>query len=82
MNDPDYRMPFLVGAGVIAGLFFGKAAYDHMFVEGLTDEERKGIFLAAATVILGYGATKLVNLDEYWWLTTESAAKKAEASVR
>jgi hypothetical protein len=77
----DQRMAVIVGMGLIGGVFFAKVGLEHMFVEGLTDKERKGIFVAVASGLALWGLTKMVDLQEHWYLTADTAAEKAAAEA-
>lgn len=63
--DPNQGLYLTVGLGVIGGLFIGKYAYEHLFVEGLTAEERKGMLLFAAGTAAIWGIGKLMEIPEY-----------------
>lgn len=52
--------------GVIGGLFVAKTAMEQMFVEGLSAEERKGVFILAAVAATGIAAKQLFDIDERW----------------
>ncbi len=66
-KPPIDGMPLLVGAGVVVGILFGNVAVKHLFVEGLTEEERKGMLLFAASGLAIWGAKTFFELDETWW---------------
>lgn len=64
MTLDEKRMATLV-LGAIGGLVIGKIAYEHVFVEGLTDAERSGMIragLAGATV---WAVRTFVDLRPY-----------------
>ena len=63
--DQQDRMLVVVGLGTIGGLFIGYQAVQHLFVEGVTSEERKGVLMYSAAALAAWGLTKLVDLGEY-----------------
>lgn len=75
--DEQQRNLVLVAMGVIGGAAIGWAAYQHMFIRGMEDKERKNIIGLAAGFGLMYGAAKLFDIDEKWW-NLEAAAEAAE----
>lgn len=75
VNTLDITKPeaqFLIVAGVIGGSFLGYQAVTHMFAEGLTTEERKGLLSFAAITFGWWGVSKLIDLDKIWWMNLEA----------
>lgn len=72
---------FLIAGGVIGGLAIGSAAYRHMFVEGMTAEERKPLLLGALGALAYLGIKMLVDVEHAWW-TFEGLSSRAEAAIR
>ena len=57
-----------VGLGVLGGVFIGKAAVEHMFVEGFSDHERKNLLLFAASGFALWAAQTFFNIGPLWWV--------------
>lgn len=55
-----------IAMGLIGGGVIGYWAIDHMFVEGLTDQERKGMMIAGVSAACLYVAERFGWLD---WIT-------------
>lgn len=72
---------FLIVTGVIGGLFIGYQAYQHMFVEGLTARERKGMLVFAGSTLALWAVEQFYTLDEIRFLTPEGVAQKIEQTV-
>jgi hypothetical protein len=53
-----------VALGAVGGLFIGKEAHRHLFVTGLDPDERRGLFLFAASALGLWGVQQLVDLDK------------------
>lgn len=66
MSSDDSKL-LVIGIGVLGGAALGKAAIDHMFVEGLTARERKGIFKGVASGLAFFGMLKLYELHRAWY---------------
>lgn len=77
-------MPFVLGLGVIGGLAIGSWAVEHLFVEGTSDKERRGILIFSAVTIAGYAAANLLDVDRRWYSVDawiEEADRAAGASA-
>lgn len=79
MTDIDKQLLFLVFGGTVGGIFLGSEAVKHLFVEGLTKQERKGLLAFSAVGIGAYAIGNLLELDEEWkkWLMLDTAAEAA-----
>lgn len=81
---PDLTRPeaqLLIVLGVVGGTTIGYYAYQHMFVEGLTAKERKNMLIFAAGTLAVWAANEFLDLEEYWYLTPETAAEKIEKAL-
>lgn len=58
---PDERQMVVVALGVIGGLGVGYYAVRHMFVQGLTPDERSNMLRLAASAAIYIGVTQLVD---------------------
>ena len=65
--------------GVAGGAAIGYWGIDHMFVKGLTDEERKGMLVAGLSALCLYAAERLGWLD---WITVTSLSEKATVEAK
>jgi hypothetical protein len=74
------RFAVVVSLGVIGGLGVVSMASKGL-KEGVADEERRGLLIAAAVGLGGYAAAKLWNLEKEWWFSPEEAAKKARKAA-
>ncbi len=72
------RLGFLLACGLVGGAAIGNWAYQHLFVEGLTDKERRPIVFGLGSIVLVYGVAKLLDADNRWWLTVGGMAEEAE----
>ena len=63
--------------GVIGGFAIAAAGYQHVVVEGLTDDERKGVAKFIGASLFVGGVWWLLDLDERW-LHVETAAQLLE----
>jgi hypothetical protein len=68
----------IVAASVLAGFMIAAEGVKHLFVEGLEDKERKGLLQLATIGLTAWGMSKLIDLDEHWYLTIEGVSKKLE----
>jgi len=75
--DEQQQKLVLVGMGVVGGAAIGWAAYQHMFVQGMEEKERRTLLQLTAVTVLTYAAAKLFDIDEKWW-NAEKAAEAAE----
>lgn len=64
MTLEEKRMATLV-LGAIGGLVIGKKAYEHLFVEGLTEDERKNLLRAGVTGAAIWAIKEFVDLRPY-----------------
>lgn len=53
-----------VGLSVVAGAFMGSVVVEQMFVEGLTDKERRNLLAISGVVLAGMAAKKFLDIDE------------------
>lgn len=65
MLSEDQRMLLAVGMGTIGGLFIGYQMISHLFVHGVSSEEKRNILMYAAGVAAVWGIVKLVDLGQY-----------------
>ncbi len=77
MNFPVTQNQSAVGLGVFAGLFVGKWAFEHLFVEGLDTKMRRDLIALGAGAGACYGLAYLLDVD-FNWFTTTGATQKAE----
>jgi len=85
MDETPVRTWIVLGAGVIGGAAIGKMAFDHMFVHGLTDEERKRLVGLGVGAVFVYGAAYALGVDSKWLNTSElveEAGKQIEIFVK
>lgn len=75
------KLPLLVGLGVVGGTMIGWWAVQHLFVEGITGEERKNFLVFSGAMLAIWGASELVGLDKAWWLTVEGIAGHATSAL-
>lgn len=62
----DPRVLALLGLGVVGGLLLGKEAVGHLFVEGMTAEERKGMLIFGGSIVGLWAATELAGINPRW----------------
>jgi hypothetical protein len=70
VKDFDLSNPRVLGAlglGLVGGLFLGKEAVAHLFVEGLTAAERKGMLIFGGSIVGLWAAKELLDLDPHWY---------------
>lgn len=86
MSETTFDMPRLVaalGLGAIGGLALGRLGYEHMFVVGLTEKERRtmmGLAVGAGSV---YIVATVFGIDRKWWdLGAAAAAAETELTKR
>lgn len=84
-DTDDPRVLALLGIGVIGGLFLGKEAVTHLFVDGMTAEERKGMLIFGGSIIGLWAATELAGIPARWislgpWL--EDPQKEFDAAQK
>jgi hypothetical protein len=53
-----------IALGSIGGFAIASWAYEHLFVEGLTDEERRGLLAGSVVTVMTYGMVKLFDSIE------------------
>lgn len=80
MTDETFRYGMATAFGVVGGVAIGEWAFDHLFVEGLEDKERKTLLLVGAVAVLTFGTVKLLDLDEKY-LTVEGTFDKASEYI-
>jgi hypothetical protein len=61
----DQRTLLAVGMGTIGGLFIGYQMVSHLFMHGVTSEEKRNILMYAAGVAAVWGVVKLFDLGQY-----------------
>lgn len=82
LNVPSgLGMPLVVGMGVIGGVFLGAQGAKHMFVEGLTADERKNILMYGASALAIWGIAQLFKLEDAWWASPEGMFEKAKQQL-
>lgn len=81
MNQFDYKMPMVIIMGIIGGTAIGSWAYQHAFVEGFTDKERKEIFKLVGTSLAVYAFYELVMTEEEFQRNVDALYNKALHSV-
>lgn len=64
---------WVLGLGIVGGLFIGSWGVSHLFGEGLDERERKQL-LTAGGVGVFMGAMMLLDVDEKWWNVEKTAA--------
>ncbi len=85
MQLPDLSKPeaqVLVVAGIVGGLLIGRSAIHHMFVEGMTAKERKNMLIFSASCLAAWGASKLIDLETYWFLLPDTIVQKAAQELK
>jgi hypothetical protein len=80
MLDEHQRLALVAGMGILGGLAIGSWAFEHMFVEGLEDKERKSLIGFGALAVGAYGLVTLLDLDKRW-LDVEGTAEKAQEFI-
>ena len=77
-------MQIAVALGVIGGLAIGSWGVRHMFVEGMTDEERRNILMYSGGVGLAIGLVYFADLDKKWtrWLFVDTAGQALEEEMQ
>jgi hypothetical protein len=70
------RANLTIGLGVVGGLIIGSVIYKQAFVEGLTSDERKNIFLYGAGIALWYGLDQLFDIQKQLDEASTAAAKE------
>lgn len=80
MTDESFRYGMAAALGVAGGVAIGKWAFDHLFVEGLEDKERKTLIVVGAVAALTFGTFKLFDLDEKY-MTVEGTFEKAQEYI-
>lgn len=63
---PESSKWLAIGMGVAGGAVIASWGYEHMFVHGLTRDEKRGLGMLGASALLAYGLVKLAHLDEKW----------------
>lgn len=74
MAPTDLSKWFAIGMGVIGGAVIASWGYEHMFVHGLTRDEKRNLGVLGAGALLTYGIVKLAKLDERL-MTTEGVVQ-------
>lgn len=80
---PQTRLIIMALGGALGGYVLGKAAYEHLFVEGLTDDERKGFFLMGAAGAAVWAAQTFFDIDKRFYAieTLPSTAQQIYSEI-
>lgn len=71
----DASVVVALGVSLIGGAYVAKVAMEQLFVHGLTDDERRGIFLAGAS------AAALMAAKEFFGIDQDTVMKKIADTV-
>lgn len=71
----DVSVVTAVALGVVGGAYVAKVAIEHLFVHGLTKDEKRGIMLGVAT------ASSLLAAKQFFGLDEETVTKKISEIV-
>lgn len=74
---PPTKMAVILFVSMTGGVTAARWGYEHLFVEGITDEERAFFGKLAASVAVVGAAYYLFDIDKRWF-TIEGASKIAE----
>ncbi len=80
MGDVSVSLLMTLGLGVIGGAALGKAGFDHMFVHGMTDKERKTLVGVGLGSVAVFGAAYALGIDEEW-LSVDGIAGKISNQI-
>lgn len=81
--DPQQRLWFAIGLGVLGGATVASWGAKHLFSEGTTEKERKGMLAAAAIGLSALAIQQLLAAEDRWKAgDLESVIKKGTEYVQ
>ena len=72
----------MIAMAAASSFVVGRIVLREMFVEGLTDDERSNVLKFAGVGVATWAISKLVDLDKYWYLSTEKILQKAGEATK